>query len=435
MSSSQPRIGIIGAGASGLSAGYFLHQKGYKHITVLEREPHIGGKCTSIAYEGEIYDLGGDYVTPTYTQVLAMAKQVGAELTAVPGRHSYDFAAQRYRSTLASVMSGVNPLAFAWGCVRYLLLQRKYRALQPPGFMGVPRELCVPFGQWMRQHGMGALENLFAIPLKIFGYAIDYDDIPAAYVVKYLNTENFLLLIGMGLGLSKSWPKRFVKGFQHFWELVAQPLTIHTSVHIQQVTRGEVVRVTAADGRQFEFDQLILACPFDTALQFLDATPAETELFSHIRYNDYYTTTCVMADMPPGLQKFGNIDELPIPGVARPWAILRAWGKRDLLSCFSLAATNLTAAQMARPPIRREEVTQWVEHDLAAVGGRIDHIHTQTRWHYFPHVDAETMRGGYFDKLERLQGQNRTYYAWALNNFETVNNTVEYAQFLVKRFF
>lgn len=435
MSIQQPRIGIIGGGASGLAAGHYLYKNGYQNITVLEKEPHLGGKCTSVEYEGEEYDLGGDYVTPTYTQVLAMAQEVGAELTAVPSRHSYDFADQRYHATISSVMSGVNPVAFLVACVRYWRLQRKYRGLQTPGFMGVPRELCVPFGQWMRQQGLGALENLFTIPLKIFGYVIEYDDIPAAYVVKYLNTENFLLLIGMGLGLSKSWPKRFVKGFQNFWELVARPLTIHTNTHIQQITRGDVVRVTAADGRTFEFDQIILACPFDQALQFLDATPTETTLFSQILYNDYYTTTCVMSQMPAGLQGYGNIDELPIPGVARPWAMLRAWGNRDLISCFSLAGTNLTAAQMAAPPVSKAEVTQWVEHDLAAVGGRVDHLLTQNRWPYFPHVSAETMRNGYYDQLERLQGQNNTYYAWALLNFETVHNTVEYAQFLVKRFF
>lgn len=436
MTQAKLRIGIIGGGASGLSVGHYLYQRGYRHITVLERENYMGGKCETVEYEGEAYDLGGDYVTPTYKYVLEMAKEVGAELVTVPGRHSYDFGKGEYRSTIRTVMQGVNPFKFVWGCLCYFWFQLRYRKLQTPGYQNVPHELVVPFGQWMRQNGMGALYNLFAIPLNIFGYAIDYDDISAAHVVKYINAENFVLLIGMGLGISGSWPKRFALGFQHFWELVAEPLDVHLNAHVTAVKRGQTIHVETKNGRTYEFDKLVLACPFDTALDFLDANGIEQRLFSRILYNDYYTTTCVMSKMPEGLDGYANIDEMPIPGAGRPWAMLRTWSNRNLVSCFSLPAVSLSRSQMEKnPPISQAEVTQWVKHDLTAVGGKLDHILTQTRWPYAPHVSLADMRAGYFDELEGLQGENNTYYAWALLNFETVHNCTEYGRFLVERFF
>jgi len=46
------RIGIVGAGPSGLSAAYALARLGYKNITVLEKHYAVGGMCESVEIEG-----------------------------------------------------------------------------------------------------------------------------------------------------------------------------------------------------------------------------------------------------------------------------------------------------------------------------------------------------------------------------------------------
>lgn len=46
------RIGIVGAGPSGLSAAYALARLGYKNITVLEKHHTVGGMCESVEVEG-----------------------------------------------------------------------------------------------------------------------------------------------------------------------------------------------------------------------------------------------------------------------------------------------------------------------------------------------------------------------------------------------
>ncbi len=49
----KTRIGIIGAGAAGLTAAHYLKKQGYENITLLEKEGRIGGKCDSLTYEGK----------------------------------------------------------------------------------------------------------------------------------------------------------------------------------------------------------------------------------------------------------------------------------------------------------------------------------------------------------------------------------------------
>jgi protoporphyrinogen oxidase len=50
------RIGIVGAGPSGLSAAYALAKLGYHNVTVFERCHNVSGMCESIDIEGEELD-------------------------------------------------------------------------------------------------------------------------------------------------------------------------------------------------------------------------------------------------------------------------------------------------------------------------------------------------------------------------------------------
>jgi flavin-dependent dehydrogenase len=47
------RIGIVGAGPSGLSAAYALAKLGYCNVTVFEKCQTVSGMCESIDIEGE----------------------------------------------------------------------------------------------------------------------------------------------------------------------------------------------------------------------------------------------------------------------------------------------------------------------------------------------------------------------------------------------
>jgi phytoene dehydrogenase-like protein len=47
------RIGIVGAGPSGISAAYALAKLGYNNVTVLEKYHTVGGMCESVEIEGK----------------------------------------------------------------------------------------------------------------------------------------------------------------------------------------------------------------------------------------------------------------------------------------------------------------------------------------------------------------------------------------------
>jgi protoporphyrinogen oxidase len=62
-----PRVVIIGAGPTGLGAGYRLRELGYDNFLMLEASDHVGGLASSeTSANGFIYDIGGHVLFSHY---------------------------------------------------------------------------------------------------------------------------------------------------------------------------------------------------------------------------------------------------------------------------------------------------------------------------------------------------------------------------------
>ncbi|HWV60312.1 MAG TPA: FAD-dependent oxidoreductase, partial [Sphingopyxis sp.] len=91
---------IVGAGFAGLTAARELRRAG-QSVVVLEADDRVGGRTKAATLAGETIDIGGQWVGPTQTHLLALAKDYGVR--AVPqyadGENIIDIAGRmaRYR--------------------------------------------------------------------------------------------------------------------------------------------------------------------------------------------------------------------------------------------------------------------------------------------------------------------------------------------------
>ena len=440
---SDKRVCVIGAGAGGLSAAYYLAQRGYKNVRVLEKSDRVGGLCDSFTADGLAFDLGGNYVLPNFSHVRAIARHLDVALTDGPSRVTWDHTMNGgqggYRSTLAGVLQGTNFFAFSFAALRYALLLLKFRAtMNPEGFGGVSKvpDLYGSFSQFLRTYKLQALRNLFVIPITIMGYGgpgkpgqyqpddPDYfDDVPACYVLKYVNFWTLLVLMAVGMGLPYRWPKRFKDGYQRFWQAVAFDQDVRLSAEVEQVKRGDQVEVTYTwKGERIteQFDALFIGCPLPDALKFLDATPQEQHNFAAMRTREYLINIIEVTGLEDKIH-----DVMPLTAFGHPWAIVKQWPGSNLCITYSPVG----------PGVSDQQAKDWAAQDITQMGGSVKGFHQWRRWAYFPHYSGVNIQAGLFDQLEQSQGQRHTYVVGSAVGFELVERAVGYSKSLIDRYF
>jgi phytoene dehydrogenase-like protein len=400
------RVGIVGGGASGLAAAHALRERGYRRITVLERGERVGGKCCTLVHDGRTYELGAAIVTPAYRNVRALMREVGVR------------ASPRVDGPWAGFRDALRPSRWprlATDGARFALEMGRHRRLFRPGFAGLSDTLAQPFTDWCRAARCEAAGAMTEPWVTAFGYGF-LSELPAAYVLKYatLFAAPVFELLDDGYG--------------GLWRKVAASMTdvdVRLGVRIDGVDRRpDGVTVRTADG-PLAFDALVLACPLDEALAFLDASPAEEELFARIRYQPYWVLGATVSGPVTRARYHFLRDAFTPDAVGRPMFAYRRWPATDTFFFYGFNADGDWEAAA------RREVAATVER----LGGRLGEVIVARRWRYFPHVSTDDIAGGFYRRLEALQGTRRTVYCGEILAFGAVETVVAYARAVVREHF
>ncbi|HMQ29848.1 MAG TPA: FAD-dependent oxidoreductase [Chloroflexaceae bacterium] len=74
--SATPQLVVVGAGLAGLAAARRLRAAGAR-VTVLEREPVVGGRARTAEVEGCRLELGAEFLASFYSRTLALVRELG----------------------------------------------------------------------------------------------------------------------------------------------------------------------------------------------------------------------------------------------------------------------------------------------------------------------------------------------------------------------
>jgi hypothetical protein len=432
MKRKDSRICVIGAGAAGLSAAYYMKERGYTNITVLEAADRVGGKCRSVDYHGRSFDIGANYVTAAYSEIRKLAQKFRANLytesatitASVSTRNNVTFS-----TPFAAIVRKQKYIEFACAMVRYFWIRLRLRdIIDQPGFEQISKhqDLCVSFRGWLKNNNLSALETMFEFPITIMGYGY-LDEIPAPYALKYLSLATYWNLIVVSLGLPRRWPKRFVDGFERLWDAVAKQLDVRLRSDIAAIDRSGLIRVHLNNADIMEFDYLVLACPLgvDSLDRFLILSREEKDLFRRIVFNKYAVTSYALPNLRLPKRIVGMS---PIPKTGYPWAITQQYADNEFVQFY----TRLDDTQAAP----KENAIGAIRHCVTALGTVLPKEYiTYNEWNYFPHVTVNDLRNGFYDRLEALQGQSNTFYCGGVAAFELVETVVEYSRRMVETYF
>lgn len=504
----QDDIVIVGAGAAGLSAALYLKKQGYKNVTVLEKLGRVGGLCKTITRDYVNFDLGANYITPAFREVLKIAREFGMEMYGERNGKALAFDEKGkpvWKDIWREVRGDLSSWKFLLKCGKYAWLRYKLQSvINKPGFAGISEreDLCVSFGQWLEDNELECLQTIFECPITIMGYGYikcppnakypknkdpfaQDKEVPAPHALKYMSFWTFVTLVAKLTPVLRwvRWPKRFVLGYQRFWEVIAFNLNVETRVDIESIHRNVDGKIRVKYRRlqqhnthtdpspvyTHDFDKLIVACPLEGELieTFLkDMTADEKDLLGHVISYTYKMTSCHVENL--GLEE-PIVAALPIPEIDTPWAITQQYDHSDFTQFYSRERSNTInfpealrlkrqeyadtikprfdvtkydappkATQDEHGPGRvqdhfKKEIDQPVLDFVEKLGGTLgkNDWHTFDLWPYFQHYRVEEIKEGYYDRFEALQGVSNTYYVGGLMNFELVNHIMEYSKHIV----
>ncbi len=438
------RIVVVGAGAGGLCAAWYLKLAGFKRVQVLEKSPQLGGKCRSLTVDSQSFDLGANYITSAYKRVRALAAHVGAGMYTERAGHVINAKTGQLRSILSQVLTHTSIFTLGWQSLRYALLRWRLRnILSPvaPGFAHVQDhpELHGNFEDWLRRHRLNALIPVFEIPLTLMGYG-QLRDIATVYALTYMSLGTFrdLSMFAANFPL-RWWPKRFNQGYGRMFERLAAEVDVLTGVTIKEITRDEKITVRfrlleqdlegeTSDDEVATYDYLILACPQLPALlgEFLELSGEERALFEQVLFNPFFVT----AYKAPGTERVAAVTfSLPEPDLGQPFVVTRQYPENDFISIYTRGDRE--------GAINRDKVEAHNAAFLAEIGAENPQLHDfcSDEWAYFPHVSPAAVEAGFYTALDALQGRNRTFYCGGLLAFELVETIAEQAHHLVETHF
>jgi predicted NAD/FAD-binding protein len=415
------RIAIIGAGAAGLSAAYHLRRKGYRRITVFDRRSRVGGKCWTETHDGRVYERGALVVGNPYTCVRELIHAAGLKTVPFDPIRLFD---TRYagESVHLGFAGHRRPGRYAARLLATYLMH--CRKLSRSGFAGLENTAIAAetMDTWLRKRHLLRLKSLLAPYYVGWGYGY-LEHVGALYVFKLLDfylralvRERLLPNRGCSMGY-------IPEGYQRLWEIIAESCDLQLDVTIDSVRQTDAVAIETG-ARQRRFDALILACPLDNALRFLDAGPTEHRLFSKIKTIDFYTITAEAEGLPPDALVFVNTYLTPAKtGHMVSW--YRRWPDSGIIVFYIIGGAGMSQDRLAAT----------LQQDLIKGGASLRRVHGCDHWRYFPHVATADLANGFYSELEAMQGMDRTWYAGELLSFPTVEHVVAYSRHLVERHF
>ena len=451
------RICIVGGGPAGQSMAMYLEKAGYKNYVIYEKSNRVGGKAFSPLmkvgnngnWEDRTIEMGAVMGCDTYFAVSECEEFGGAT-------HADGPAMGRKFMTVEGV-EVKRPLHVKLNMLFKMkklsrLLEKKYYGYDVNGHRGVSegryeglcpspkmklahiegenpnlKDLALPFSEFLKLNKCEAATAVWKGPFTSFGYGY-FDEIPAAYVLKYLDAFTVKQFLRTG----KLWTWK--NGTQSIWEGVNSHLA-HPAV-----LNSEITKIERKDGKVFvtingekveKFDKLIICTPLELFLKYGDPSKEETELFSKIVHKEYFTMAVRPEEGKGPDISYYFFDNMTPETRGHLMVFYHRWNdvKDQPLVTFTLR--NHEKFDDVPFEVAKETTLK----DMEICGLPVKQIERIDDWYYFPHVSSEDYKNGWYEKVEGMQGKNNTFYAGEVMAFGDMEETAEYSKDLVRRFF
>lgn len=418
MNKENSRIAIIGGGLSGLITAEGLQRKGYKNVTIFEKNLGLGGKLNTIWYKGRSYELGAIFGLPSYLNLKVLMERLNIKADGPKlSRTNYNSKGEKIMPILREDIPG-----FVEELSRLPKILSEYKSLEGFHIKYIEPMLMQPFSKWCDLHNLRVLKTIYVHYFTVFGLG-NTDEVPALYVLRIMSYEHLMSFMDI---------PRF-----HTWNQGVSLLAKTLGDKIDDIRLGqEVVDISLSSSNtlfiktafeEIEFDKVIITAPLEgfSHLNFWDEEMRD--YLGRIQYQDFNTYAFIVDDV---LKACGSILENLSPD-RRGHIIL--WDSRWNLINNDEKLVVLYAYDPPKeskiPPI------DYIKGDLIKLGVKKSRLYQARRWKHSPYVDTPTLQQGFYKKMDAMQGVNNIFLSGEIMNTLSIENCIKNSENLLERFF
>lgn len=281
-------IAIIGAGISGLSAGYYLSRK--YQVSLFEKESRLGGHTHTINVDSSRGPLPVDtgfivHNTRTYPNLIRLLGELGVETQASDMSFSvshrptdFEYSSRGTNGFFAQRGNFLSPQ-------HYLLFKEILRFnRQAPELLKQPQSDAISLGEYLEAGRFSKrFREFYLYPMASAVWSTSLEkisDFPAATLIRFFDNHGML-----GVNTHPQW--RVIKGGSgsYIKPLIAPfKERIFTGRKLLAVSRAEAGVKLTFDDRELWFDEVVFACHGNQILPLLpEATASEREVLENFQ--------------------------------------------------------------------------------------------------------------------------------------------------------
>ncbi|ERJ13281.1 NAD(P)/FAD-dependent oxidoreductase [Haloplasma contractile] len=366
------RVAVIGAGFSGMLAGYLLEKEGID-VTIYEKQDNIGGHCKTIVSKDVYTELG------TVVSFTRKIKELLIDLKVqYTERNVYrNFVDENYNRVEHMSHEDVTKLLKELATLK-IILKKYSNTLNDVNFGYIHEDLMVPFNRFLDKHNLKYVSEVITPHLSSFGFG-SLHSIQAYYVFKIFNIDTIysfikadkVLFINKGtLELIKKLSEN-ISDIRYSLEvinveLVSNQVKVETSYSSDYYDK---VLITTKLPEDVIKDQL-----YNQLMKKIDTNPYITCAYEVT--NRDLVTTYYKANL----------------------------GKKGKIQFFYTSRQNnrTTLVAYAYGYIKKEVIDD-ITKDIRNIGVNIKQLTTVKQWYIFPHLKSHNLTQDFYKNINERQ--------------------------------
>ncbi|MDR7857461.1 FAD-dependent oxidoreductase [Tissierella sp.] len=416
MNKEDCKVAVIGGGLSGLVIAEGLQKRGYKNVTVFEKEERLGGKLYTIWHNGKSHELGAIFGLPSQPYLKELMKRLNIKADGPKlSRINYNNKGQRIMPIAKEQLA-----EFVDEMDRFPDILEMYKSLRKSNIENIEPALMLSFSKWCDIHEFRILKTIYTQYFTIFGLG-NIDEVPALYVLRILNYNR--LMSFMELPEFVTWKK----GVSSLAEALRQEIKdIRLGQRVMDISISQSQSLLVKTQYEvLEYNKVIITAPLDqfSNLNFWDENIKEH--LSSIKYQSFNVYAFIADKIPKGC---GCLLENLVSNQGH----IIIWNSRwDEDKCKGMVMLY----SYDNPDNLGVSSLDIIKDDLLKLGVKDPILYQAKNWQHSPYVDTISLENGFYNKMEEIQGKDNVFLAGEIMSTLSLENCIRYSTDLLNRFF